>query len=287
MKKTLLALSATLLLSAPAMAIDLPEETGFDPNATAYSSIEFNQLLNDLGYGIDPQAVPALPAEYATVDGDTVVFNKKHVAYQPAHYDQILNAYGLSLSPEEAEAKLSVFPTYVSVVDGELVFAAPATLYTGSSWRTILGAYQGKGNFDGDNDRDGVANSKDQCPKTPKGVTVDKRGCWVLDGDILFGVDSAELGPDAAAALAPVKRVFDKNPALKVVVEGHADSTGAAAYNQTLSEKRAMAVKAYLVEKGVSSKRLATKGYGESKPAFTNATAYGRSKNRRVEFSPM
>jgi OmpA-OmpF porin, OOP family len=72
--------------------------------------------------------------------------------------------------------------------------------------------------------------------------------------------------------------------ALEVVIAvGHTDSTGAAGYNQKLSNRRAEAVKAYLVSKGIESNRIYTEGKGLTQPVADNATREGRAKNRRVE----
>ena len=81
--------------------------------------------------------------------------------------------------------------------------------------------------------------------------------------------------------------IMKKNPDLKVEVGGHTDSTGTAAYNMTLSVKRAEAIKDHLVTRGVDPKRLTTKGFGITKPAASNDTKEGRAKNRRVEFTPV
>ena len=79
-------------------------------------------------------------------------------------------------------------------------------------------------------------------------------------------------------------KIMNEHPDIKVSVEGHTDNTGRVAFNQTLSEKRAAAVKAYIVAKGVSGDRLQAKGFGPSKPIATNKTLAGRALNRRVEF---
>ena len=73
-------------------------------------------------------------------------------------------------------------------------------------------------------------------------------------------------------------------PELHVEVQGHTDSVGAAAYNLNLSQRRADAVKAYLIGKGVSASVLAAKGYGMTQPIASNSTAEGRAQNRRVAF---
>ena len=70
-------------------------------------------------------------------------------------------------------------------------------------------------------------------------------------------------------------------------IQGHTDISGTHAYNMTLSQRRADAVKAYLISKGISAERMTTKGYGPDRPIATNATGAGRAENRRVEFKPL
>ena len=81
--------------------------------------------------------------------------------------------------------------------------------------------------------------------------------------------------------------IMKKNPDLKVEVDGHTDSTGSAAYNMTLSVKRAEAIKDHFVSRGIDSNRLTTKGFGLTNPAASNDTKEGRAKNRRVELTPV
>jgi outer membrane protein OmpA-like peptidoglycan-associated protein len=77
--------------------------------------------------------------------------------------------------------------------------------------------------------------------------------------------------------------MLQQNPDVKVSIEGHTDNVGSAAANQTLSEKRAQAVVAWLSSHGIEGSRLKAKGWGASKPVDDNATEDGRAKNRRVE----
>ena len=72
-------------------------------------------------------------------------------------------------------------------------------------------------------------------------------------------------------------------PSWNFAIEGHTDNTGSDAHNQALSEKRAISVKAYLVNAGVNASRLTTQGFGSSRPVASNDTELGRSQNRRVE----
>ena len=75
---------------------------------------------------------------------------------------------------------------------------------------------------------------------------------------------------------------MNDNPDLYLDIEGHTDNTGESNYNQTLSDKRANAVKKYFISKGIEEKRLTSKGFGETMPVENNKTEAGRQKNRRV-----
>ena len=77
--------------------------------------------------------------------------------------------------------------------------------------------------------------------------------------------------------------VMKQYPDLNVTIEGHTDSVGSDAYNKKLSQRRADAVKAYMVKKGIDANRLTAVGYGEEKPIADNATKAGKAQNRRVE----
>jgi len=138
-----------------------------------------------------------------------------------------------------------------------------------------------------DIDGDGVADNLDQCPDTPMGATVDARGCWTYASVVLFDINSAEVKSEAYPMLQEAVLIMKKNPDLKVEVDGHTDSTGTAAYNMTLSVKRAEAIKDHFVNNGVDPNRLTTKGFGITNPAASNDTKAGRAKNRRVELTPV
>ncbi len=138
-----------------------------------------------------------------------------------------------------------------------------------------------------DSDGDGVTDDKDQCPNTPKGATVDERGCWTYAAVVLFGFDKSKIKPEAQPMLDEAVAILKENPEINIEIDGHTDSTGPAAYNMTLSEERAKAVMKYLVDRGVNAERLTMKGFGLTKPAASNDTKAGRAKNRRVEFRPV
>jgi outer membrane protein OmpA-like peptidoglycan-associated protein len=100
--------------------------------------------------------------------------------------------------------------------------------------------------------------------------------------DFSFGFDSAVIKPGAENEIARVAAVLVKYPQTNISIEGHTDSKGAEEYNMDLSRQRAEAVKNSLIGRGLSSSRLQTIGFGESKPVATNDTEAGRQQNRRV-----
>jgi OOP family OmpA-OmpF porin len=142
-----------------------------------------------------------------------------------------------------------------------------------------------------DTDGDGVYDYRDQCPNTPKGARVNEVGCWVLKDEDLknveFDFDKWNIKPQYYSSLDHVVMILKENPGLRVEVQGHTDSIGSDAYNQGLSEKRAMAVMKYLTGKGIAEDRLTAVGYGESKPITSNETDEGRARNRRVQLKPL
>jgi OmpA-OmpF porin, OOP family len=137
-----------------------------------------------------------------------------------------------------------------------------------------------------DTDQDGVTDDIDKCPGTPRGVAVDATGCprqgsITLEG-VTFEVNSARLTPASRAILEDVARDLVKYPRLRIELQGHTDSSGSDAYNLKLSQDRADAVRALLVEQGVPADQVVARGYGETKPIAENTTTDGRARNRRV-----
>lgn len=116
-------------------------------------------------------------------------------------------------------------------------------------------------------------------------VKQEDRGTVItLSGSVLFASNKYDLLPAAQAKLNQVAEALLANdPDSTFVVEGHTDSQGKAALNQTLSENRARAVRDYLVEHGVAADRITSTGLGPSRPVAENSSAEGRANNRRVE----
>jgi outer membrane protein OmpA-like peptidoglycan-associated protein len=109
------------------------------------------------------------------------------------------------------------------------------------------------------------------------------RGLIVNMSDVLFDTGQHLLKPGAREKLSKISGILLAYPTLKLEVEGHADSVGSDALNMTLSENRANEVRSFLVEHGIVSSSVTSRGFGESQPVATNDTATGRQQNRRVE----
>jgi len=159
-----------------------------------------------------------------------------------------------------------------------------------------------------DSDGDGVFDQQDRCPNTAPGTTVDAVGCPVIqqvvqaaprplfqivEGKaqplILKGVNfrtgRSDLTPSSFMVLDEVAASLVANPTVRIEIGGHTDATGTRATNLRLSLGRAMAVRAYLVSKGVSPDRLVARGYGPDRPVADNRSVEGRAQNRRVELN--
>jgi OmpA-OmpF porin, OOP family len=122
----------------------------------------------------------------------------------------------------------------------------------------------------------------------PAGFQVDAN-CRIIEQTVVvraidFEFNSTQLTAPAQRTLDEVAAALRTQPELNVEVQGHTDSIGTDAYNLGLSQRRAAAVKAYLISKGLNATALTAQGYGKAKPIASNATAEGRAQNRRVAF---
>ncbi len=148
-----------------------------------------------------------------------------------------------------------------------------------------------------DTDKDGIIDTEDACPEEMESFNgyEDEDGCpdgvpkeledfnGTLDG-VFFQIDRAILQPGSKGVLDQAAATLKKFPGVRVEVSGHTDSTGSADHNVELSQERAAAVKAYLVEAGVEDTRIQTRGAGADEPIDTNNSKEGRARNRRIEF---
>jgi outer membrane protein OmpA-like peptidoglycan-associated protein len=148
-----------------------------------------------------------------------------------------------------------------------------------------------------DKDKDSVPDASDACPDKPGSPSADpkKNGCpglVLIDAgkisikqQVFFATGKDTILPKSTALLKAVSQALKSTAAIKKVrVEGHTDTTGDAAKNLELSQKRAAAVREWLVKDGVEAGRLETEGYGGTKPIAPNDNEKGRAQNRRVDF---
>ena len=110
-----------------------------------------------------------------------------------------------------------------------------------------------------------------------------ERGLVLTLGDVLFEVDQADLKPGAVRNLQPLISFLKENSSRGVTIEGHTDSVGSDAYNLTLSQRRADAVRRLLIANGIAADRVTARGLGEAYPVASNETKQGQLMNRRVE----
>ena len=140
-----------------------------------------------------------------------------------------------------------------------------------------------------DRDGDGVFDKDYNFPDVPGTAT--NAGCpeYPIEGleelSVKFGSDSFEIDATFEEQLAEAFRIIEANSTAKIIIEGHADSTGSDQINLPLSELRASQVLDYLIQAGISPDRLSIVGYGSSQPLGDNNTADGRAQNRRVDFA--
>ncbi|MGB3750807.1 MAG: OmpA family protein [Arcobacteraceae bacterium] len=164
------------------------------------------------------------------------------------------------------------------------------SLYVGVSdetrelnYRAMLSVYIAKAE-NADSDHDGVIDSKDKCPMTPKGHTVNTDGCSELFNlTIYYNANSYDIRNDSFEKLNKMVAFLNKYPKYKATLFGHTSSEGTKKSNQILSEKRALSMRQYLIEKGISSSKISVFGKASTEPIASNATKAGQEENRRVE----
>ena len=156
------------------------------------------------------------------------------------------------------------------------------------------GAVDNKGCPWPDTDGDGVSDKDDACPE--EAGTAENSGCPELSNEVVQTINELAtkinfaagtdriMGKAVINSLNEIKKLLDENPEGSLVIEGHTSSDGEAEANLALSQNRAAAVKAFLVNLGVNPDRLKTEGYGEERPIADNETQEGRALNRRVQF---
>lgn len=244
-----------------------------------------------------------------------------HLQFADGSYSQrnTVIPYGLGLTYQvKPNVALRLQQTFM-YSDFDRMDGDPSKKLNDSYLQHSIGVVFSFGNSKNDSDKDGVADDKDDCPmiagskesngcpdQDGDGVPDDKDECPTVKGtalnngcpeiketdrqilkDALHGINfetgSDVIDPSSYTVLDNVVNLMNLNSNYKLVIEGHTDSQGDDELNMKLSEKRANAVKNYLVTKGIDATRLTAIGYGETKPVADNSTAEGRAENRRVE----
>lgn len=137
---------------------------------------------------------------------------------------------------------------------------------------------------EGDSDGDGVVDSKDGCPNTPKGYKADEKGCpRSVTLHLNFASNSSTLPASADNDINSLTAFMQENPAAISTIVGHTDSTGSTVKNQVLSENRAASLASRLIQNGIASDRITAVGKGSDIPVVSNKTPEGRAQNRRIE----
>ena len=273
---------------------------------TSYSTASFNSAINSLtcSSGGTPveSAFSAANADLATASGNIAV-----ILLSDGYNYEVSPVAAIDTLKEKYGNKLCVYTVWVGNQEeqaGQHILQQLSDI-SGCGFSTTANAISsstGMANFvtnvffnhvhvaavakpavrtEGDSDRDGVLDSQDRCPNTPRGAIVDKDGCWAFHG-VLFDTNKSTIKAGYESVFNNAIKVLKMNPSLTVEIQGHTDSRGSDQYNQKLSDRRAASVKRHLVNNGISASRLTTRGFGESRPAASNMTKQGRAHNRRV-----
>ncbi len=144
-----------------------------------------------------------------------------------------------------------------------------------------------------DSDRDGFNDEVDKCPTVASSIN---NGCPEIKQEVIekiskaakginFETNSAVINKSSYADLDNIVSMLNSEPTYRVDIAGHTDNVGTPENNLTLSQQRADACKAYLIEKGIAASRISSVGYGDTKPIADNSSEEGRAKNRRTEFT--
>jgi len=186
-------------------------------------------------------------------------------------------------APEPVVAPVVAAPVVVAVVDGD--DDKDGVLNSKDSCpSTLAGIAVDEKGCDADTDKDGILNANDICADTPLNTKVNSDGCpQTIPLNINFENNSDKIKADSEDQIQKYSDFLQKHTNYNAKIIGYTDSRGSASYNQKLSEKRAAAVVSELTSKGVSIGQLTSEGAGEANPIADNASAEGRAQNRRIE----
>ncbi len=247
-----------------------------------YGSESWTELLSFRGYGVKPGFSLPLENISGTFDTDYSRFHVRQQGtalvgcyeYNEGLLDGVIEGRLMKITWQEGE----------STGPAVMVFSADGKSFHGYWWSKGQEKGAPSGKWDGKK----VSAQIGGCPHWAGSLGGELKKQLSSEGrarvyGILFDLNLAVIRPESKPVLDEVLNMLNSEPAWKLTIEGHTDSTGSASYNQTLSLQRAEAVKAYLVAAGIKVERLQTRGFGASKPVADNASELGRAQNRRVE----
>ena len=202
--------------------------------------------------------------------------------------NQVLGGQQKARLPLERQAELGITELYGLDADQGALTAA---LAKGDADREALAAVPAQWAADGDVPSEAERKADQETPSADSARTVQQLNTVLLETglftttDVHFEIDRSTLMASSRKILDIVGAVLLRHGELRIEVSGHTDSIGDSSYNQELSENRAVAVRDYLLlQTGIEASRVSACGYGEERPAASNATITGRTLNRRVEF---
>lgn len=248
---------------------------------TNYGNAEYTEMFGFRGYGDrpDPGKSPEMFGTYSTNYADFHVRQQGTALAGCYEYnDGLLNG-----AIEGRVMKITWQEGPESSGPAIMVFSREGNSFKGFWWRD-----KAQGNPSGTWDGTKKSTVVGSCPHWSGSLGGELQKQLSASGrariyGIRFALDSAVIQAPSYPILTEIVDVLKADTSLRLAIEGHTDALGAAGHNQKLSEQRAAAVKAYLVEKGVVGDRLTTVGFGPSTPVADNDNELGRAQNRRVE----
>jgi outer membrane protein OmpA-like peptidoglycan-associated protein len=296
------AMAILIVTSITPAAAKSAEASAFDTAlANAYQQLSTLERAQGDARGADAYAARATAAQAGNPTAPDDV--QLHQAFLKQHYvtelsdsrQRLINAFeqgGREQAPQAAARAQTTFDCWLEQASEDLQqehidACKQAYLLAVADVEKALIPPPPPAVVDGDADQDGVPDSRDDCPDTPLGTTVDSKGCPKIPSleGVHFEHDKSVLTATARSILNDVASIIEKNSHIRLDIVGHTDATGSDSYNQALSERRAAAALEYLVSTGVASSRLSSSGRGESAPIADNGTQDGRAANRRVELT--